>query len=78
MSKEIDLDTVMVSEDIAMAWFKLAEMEAEKLQARGYAGTIPDEQAVLNEDGTLTIFVNIPEFKKISIEVPEEHWQWRQ
>lgn len=82
MVKEISLDAVMLSLDAATAWHEMAGRVAMALQhigkMRAKTLSIPDEQARVNDDGTLTIFVNIPDVIDVSMDVPVGHWGYRQ
>lgn len=80
--KEINLDEVMLSSDAAAAWYEMAGRVAVALQRigkmRAKTLSIPDERARVNDDGTLTIFVNIPDVIDVSMPVPVGHWGYRQ
>jgi pyruvate formate-lyase activating enzyme-like uncharacterized protein len=82
MAREIDLDEVMLSQDAAVAWHEMAGRVAVALQHIAKMGKeipqIPDERARVNDNGTLTIFVNIPGVIDVSMEVPGGHWSYRQ
>lgn len=82
MAKEIDLDEIMLSQAAAAAWYEMAGRVATALQhigkMRGKTLSIPDERARVNDDGTLTIFVNIPGIIDVSMDVPAENWAHRQ
>ena len=38
---------------------------------------IPDEQGRVEDDGSLTIFVSLPDGGEVSMTVPKEQWTWR-
>lgn len=77
MSKVIDLDGVLLSPATVDAWRELAARAAiglRNIEARD----IPDEQVRVNDDGTLTIFVKVPDVIDISMDVPADQWAYRQ
>lgn len=80
--KEISLDEVMLSSDAMEAWYEMAGRVAIVLQCigkmRAKTLSIHDERARVNDNGTLTIFVNIPEVIDVSMEVPAGHWTYLQ
>lgn len=82
MATEIGLDGVVLSTAAVVAWREIAAQAAITLQRlgemRAKTFSIPDERARINDDGTLTIFVNIPGAIDISMDVPAGHWDYRQ
>lgn len=77
MAREIDLDNVLLSPATVVAWQELAARTATGLQSFEVRN-IPDERARVNDDGTLTIFVNVPNTIEMSMNVPAEQWAYRQ
>lgn len=76
MAKEIDLDEVLLSENSVSAWQMVCRREARRL--RGIKPSeIPDERARENADGSLTIFVPLPDGTEISMIIPVGEWSWR-
>lgn len=79
MAPEIDLDDIMLTPAVVAAYSELAKRIAIALQERiNDASSIPDERVRMNDDGTLTIFVNIPEVIDVSMDVPADQWAYRQ
>lgn len=82
MAREVNLDEILLSEDATIAWREMAGRVAVALQhigkMRSKTLSIPDERARVNDDGTLTIFVNIPDVIDVSMPVPVGHWGYRQ
>lgn len=82
MAKEVSLDAVMLSEAAVAAWHEMAGRFAVALQyigkMRGKEIPIPDERARVNDNGTLTIFVSIPGTTELTMDVPADHWSYRQ
>ena len=82
MAKEVILDGIMLSSAATSAWHEMASRVATALQhisrVRGATPSIPDERARVNDDGTLTIFVNIPDAICVSMDVPAGHWGYWQ
>lgn len=80
MSRIIDLDAVFVSLAVYHGWMEVVQNAMRELAQRGVAldpKTIPDEQARVEDDGALTIFVDAPEIGHLEMRVPPEHWTWR-
>ena len=82
MAKEIGLDEVMLSTSAVTAWHEMAARVAPALQQIGKMRretlSIPDERVRVNDDGTLTIFVNVPGAINVSMDVPAGQWSHRQ
>lgn len=77
LSPEIDLDDVLLSCDVVKAWVAFAKPSVEALVKSGKlvdTSSIPDERARINSDGTLTIFVTIPNCAEFSMVVPADQW----
>jgi hypothetical protein len=83
MGKPIDLDEVMLSSAAGDAWQVLCNrlvvaLEALRLVGRIIdASSVPDEQARIEDDGTLTIHVDIPDLMEVSLTVPVGQWTKR-
>lgn len=79
MSNVIDLDDVMLSREVFDVWNEFAKRTATQLQSLGVTdpSQVPDEQGRVNADGSLTIFVALPN-GEVSMTVPKEHWAYRQ
>jgi len=79
MAEEIDLDLVALTPAVVEAWQEVAQ-SAFALAHSGRVGPaeIPDEQARVNDDGTLTIFVSIPGVIDVSLDVPADQWAYLQ
>lgn len=71
----IDLDNLLLSPAVYRSWSSIATREAERLRAMGVdRASIPDERARALPDGSLTIFVRLPDGSEVSMRVPPEHW----
>lgn len=73
MSREISLDSISLAPAAIAAWGEICRREAGKLQGIK-PSEIPDERVRENDDGTLTIYVTLPDGGEISMVVPAEHW----
>lgn len=84
MAEIIDLDNVMLSAEAAAAWQEMASrmsLALGQLQALGRSirsEDIPDEQGQIEEDGSLTIFVEIEGILSVSMPIPPDHWARKQ
>lgn len=82
MSKEIDLTAVMLTAVAGAAWHQLAGRVAlgiEQLKRMGRdIPPIPDERARVEDNGTLTIYVSIPNVLDVSLSIPADQWVYRQ
>lgn len=79
MNNIIDLDDVMISPLAQKTWQEFARRVAAQLRLLGVTdpSQVPDEQARVNPDGTLTVFVTLPN-GEVSMEIPKEQWAYRQ
>lgn len=79
MGTIIDLEDVMISPRAHSAWQEFARRVAAQLRLLGVTdpSQVPDEQGRINPDGTLTVFVTLPN-GEVSMEVPKEQWAYRQ
>ncbi|QQR78563.1 MAG: hypothetical protein IPJ68_05855 [Candidatus Moraniibacteriota bacterium] len=75
----IDLGDVLISPATHAAWLGFAERVTQALGALGVTdpSQIPDEQGRINSDGSLKIFVTLPN-GEVSKTVPKEYWGYRQ
>ncbi len=74
--KIIDLESVMISPLAYRNWMKVADEAAQKVvRAGGKPEDVPIEQGQVNDDGTLTIFVEVAGHR-IEAVIPQGHWQW--
>jgi hypothetical protein len=80
MAKEISLDDVMISVEAGIAWLQFAERIALAISqlAPRKVSSIPDEQARLEDDGSLTVFVDVPDLIEISMSIPSGQWWSKQ
>ncbi len=80
MPKEVDLDQVSISPEIFTAWHELAGRVAVVLAQMVEMGReippIPDKRTRVNDDGTLTVYVEIPGVLMVSMDVPAEQWAY--
>jgi hypothetical protein len=75
----IDLDEVLISPVAFREYHEFAKRIARALGESGLMPNpenIPDEQGRVEADGSLTIFVRLPNGIEVSMRVPKEHWQW--
>lgn len=74
----IDLDDVLLTVTAVNQWHAFAGQVAAGIRALGITDPeqIPIEQGRVNPDGTLTIFVTLPQ-GEVSMVVPREHWAYR-
>lgn len=72
----IDLDKVLFSEEAVAAWMSIVPRVALAFQAVGICPEeIPDEQARIESDGSLTIFMEIPGGRgEVSLTIPPGAW----
>lgn len=78
MAQIIDLDQVNISSAVYQAWQALAKHFAEIAVLLGIPpDKIPDEQGRIENDGSLTIFVELPNIGEVSLRVPPGQWAWR-
>ena len=73
MAQIIPLESVVLTEQVKDAWLALAAQAVDRL-AGVDPQDIPDEQARIEEDGTLTIFVEVPNILSLSLSVPAGEW----
>ena len=73
------LDDVLLSPSTVHLWHGFVRRVVLIFQHRGWKPEqIPDEQARVGADGTLTIFVVLPDGSEVSMNVPKEHWTYRE
>ena len=80
MSSEVDLDAVALTPAAVAAYREFAEQVARALSLSGIvsdAADLPDERVRMEGDGSLTVYVTLPEGKgEISMTIPPGHWGW--
>ena len=78
---EIDPDKVNLSPAAVKAWQEMCDQIAIAIGYMAEMGReippIPDERARINDDGSLTIFVEIPDIMSVSMNVPADQWEYR-
>lgn len=78
MAEIIDLDQINIAPAVYEAWQELARKVGDLAVHLGISpAEIPDEQARVEDDGSLTIFVELPRFGEVSLSVPPAHWARR-
>ena len=81
MAKEIDLDEVNLTADAVAAWTEMVGRVALVLAQMKRMGReipeIPIERARVEDDRTLTVYVNMPGVLNISMSIPADQWVWR-
>lgn len=75
----VDLEYILLSREAYQAYSQLAQRVALALRELNIDPVrIPDEQGRVNEDGSLDIFVTLPDDKgEVSMNVPKGQWAWR-
>ncbi len=80
MSSEVDLDAVALTPAAVAAYCDFAERVARALSLGGIvsdAADLPDERAKVGGDGSLTVYVTLPEGKgEVSMTIPSGQWGW--
>ncbi len=80
MSSEVDLDAVDFTSAAVAAYLEFAERVELALSLAGIvrdASDLPDEQARMEGDGSLTVYVALPQGKgEVSMTIPPGHWGW--
>lgn len=68
----------MLSPSIAERWSQQARAQASTLRSHGvaHASHIPDEMARVEADGSLTLYVPLPDGTEISMRVAASDWAW--
>ncbi|MBI4138005.1 MAG: hypothetical protein HY482_00195 [Candidatus Wildermuthbacteria bacterium] len=75
--EDIDLDMVSISPAAYQAWQEFARRVAGVMnEMRIVPQEIPDEQARVEDDGGLTIFVRLPP-GDVSLRIPAGQWERR-
>jgi len=75
MARVVDLDRVMLAPEVAVCWSNLAQEVAKRMALLEVVLSFSDEQARINDDGSLTIFVTGE--LEISMTVPAGRWSHR-
>lgn len=73
MAKDV-IDQVLLAPNVVKKWHELAAKESKKIP-KGITD-IPDEQAEVQEDGSLLLFCDVPGHRRISIDVAASDWSW--
>ena len=76
---EDTLSRVMITASVAQRWSEHARTTFSELAARGalpVVTTIPDERVRVEPDGSLTMYVQIPEGIEVSMRVEPGEWGW--
>ncbi|MEK9135175.1 MAG: hypothetical protein AAB451_02650 [Patescibacteria group bacterium] len=76
----VDLDQINITPDVWQAWQEKARQAVAELVSKGELvrpEEIPDEQARMEDDGSLTVFVVLPNNEEVSMRVPPDQWEWR-
>jgi hypothetical protein len=81
MGKEINIDQIVLSPEAAAAWQKRVARiaTAQQFIENRRLKTIPspDERVQINGDGTITIFLSIPNILQDSMVIPRGQWSYR-
>ena len=77
MSEHIDLDAILLTPAIVREYREFADRVAQAIvAARIDPVTIPDEQALLKDDGSITVFVRVSGKFEMEFSIPKDHWTW--
>jgi hypothetical protein len=73
----VDLHKIVLTKEMLSAWSVLANIVGSAIAEAGISpDEIPDEQAKIESDGSLLIYVDLPQnIGKVSLRVPPEHWR---
>ncbi len=72
------IDRVLLTEVARDAWMAAVPGFIHQMEAMGFDGDVPDEQAELLPDGkTLLLFVQVTPTLRCQLEIPEGHWAFR-
>lgn len=74
MSDDI-LEKVVLSKQAVTKWKKACEDFARSNKGK-MPKNIPDEQAVMEPDGSLSVFVVLDDKRELRLRVPPEDWAW--
>ena len=75
----VDLADMLISSAAFHTYHEFADRVARLLVQLGIdPKSIPDEQARLEGDGSLTVFVVVPNFGEVAMSIPAGQWAWRQ
>jgi len=75
----IDLAETLITPAAFRAYREFAERALVALAEAGITvdpKAIPDEQGRVEADGSLTIFVEIPNVGEVSMSIPKGQWAW--
>ena len=73
------LDKIMLTERAAKKWLSYISSTEVDRKIQGFnPKLIPDEDARINADGTLTIFVLLPNGDEVSMTLASNDWGYKQ
>lgn len=74
-----DLSRVALAERFLQRWITLVPQLVPEALKRGVrcAGDVPDECARIEDDGSLTVFVPMPDGSELSAKAAPDEWAWR-
>lgn len=76
MSKSDTLDRVYLAPAVFARWREVCTGQLADLLQRFKPKAVPDEQARVEPDGSLTLFVVLPDGQEISMRVEPFEWTW--
>lgn len=78
MSNEDTLSRVLLSKEAHERWLREAVKMAAQVANRGILSVsdIPDEMARVEKDGSLTIYVPMPDGTELSMRCEPHEWAW--
>ena len=73
------LDFVLITPTVFRVWMnEVVPHAVSELIARGAnLDSIPDERGRVEEDGSLTIYVDLPGGIEVKMSVPPDQWDWK-
>jgi len=70
----VSMDRVSIRRDMAGTWSLLMQHTLPRLGIEPLA--LPEEQARLEQDGALTIYISLPDRGEVKMRVEPDGWKW--
>lgn len=77
---EISLKYLQFSKDVKERWKQACQLSISFAQQKGIglnAESMPQERCVLNQDGSLLLYLDIPSLHRIEMIIPKSDWAYR-